>query len=111
MDPQFAASLWKKYFHPLKKLGVRIGSPAVTSSEAGRAWLRQFLAACDGHEIDFLSLIGHFYDYIWSMNGEFGLPIWITEYASTSTSMEQVAHFMKETTKYLDDLSFVERYW
>lgn len=57
MDPQFAALLWKKHFHPLRKLGVRIGSPAVTSSEAGRAWLRRFLAACDGCEIDFLSVV------------------------------------------------------
>lgn len=57
MDPQFAAFLWKKYYHPLREQGIRIGSPAVTSSEAGRAWLRQFLTACDGCKVDFLAVV------------------------------------------------------
>jgi len=115
MSPQEAAELWKKYIMPLgKHAGVRLGAPAVTSAEFGRQWLRDFFAC--GCEADFLSLhwygesIGAFYDYVWSMHGEFGRPVWITEFASTSSDDTGVCDFMQQTVNYLDTLDFVERY-
>lgn len=113
IDPTYAAQLWKQYIQPLKAQGVRLGGPAVTSAPSGRPWLTTFLAACTGCTIDFLPVhwyelcsyfsstqhhterisllrygtgVGNFYDYIWSFHGQFpNYPIWITEYASTST--------------------------
>ncbi|KIJ53573.1 glycoside hydrolase family 128 protein [Sphaerobolus stellatus SS14] len=115
MPPKEAAELWKKYIMPLRRFGVRLGAPAVTSAEFGRQWLRDFFA-CGGCEVDFLSLhwygdsIGAFYDYVWSMHGEFGKPVWITEFASTSSDDAAVQDFMRQTIQYLDTLDFVERY-
>ncbi|CDZ97610.1 Uncharacterised protein family, glycosyl hydrolase catalytic domain [Phaffia rhodozyma] len=121
-----AAALWIEYLEPLRSNhGVRLGAPAVTSSETGRQWLRDFITACDGNcNIDFLPL--HWYgdsvdlwsqswyfgQYIWSMHGEFSSlgPVWITEWASTSTDLNDVAAFMNSSMAILDSYDWIERY-
>jgi hypothetical protein len=87
-----AAALWKEYIEPLHASGIRLGAPAVTSAPSGRQWLSDFLNACTGCTIDFVPIhwygsgVGGFYDYIWAMHGEFSAyPIWVTEFAETST--------------------------
>jgi len=116
LNPQDAAALWKEYIQPLKEFGVLLGAPAVTSSDNGHIWLQQFFDACIGCKFDFLPLhwfgdgIGPFYDFIWSRNGEFKLPLWITEFASTSPDDAVVQDFLKQTIAYMDTLAFVERY-
>jgi hypothetical protein len=44
------------------------------------------------------------------MNGEFGLPIWVTEFASTATDDATVQDFMNQTITFMDTLDFIERY-
>ncbi|KDQ10749.1 glycoside hydrolase family 128 protein [Botryobasidium botryosum FD-172 SS1] len=111
-----AAALWKQYIQPLGNSGVRLGAPAVTNAPYGVVWLRDFFKACNGCKVDFIPIhwygegIGNFYDYIWSIYGEFGRPVWITEFASTSSNDATVADFMTQTIRYLDTLDWVERY-
>lgn len=56
LDPTYAAQLWQQYMNPLKTSGIRLGSPAVSSSGAGQPWLQQFFSACTGCEVDFITL-------------------------------------------------------
>ncbi|EEB98210.1 hypothetical protein MPER_02326, partial [Moniliophthora perniciosa FA553] len=100
IDPNYFAQLWMQYFEPLKAQGVRLGGPAVSSAPSGFPWLETFFAACSNCTIDFLPV-----------HCKFGnRTIWVTEYASTSLNESEVADFMNQTTKYLDDLEWVERY-
>ncbi|KAK7056924.1 hypothetical protein VNI00_002642 [Paramarasmius palmivorus] len=117
MSPTDASKLWQEYIQPLKTSGLRLGAPAVTNAPTGREWLAQFLGNCPACRPDFIPLhwygdnIGAFYDYIWAIHGEFpDYPIWITEFATTSSDDATVLDFMKQTIQYLDTLDFVERY-
>ncbi|KAJ3513041.1 hypothetical protein NLJ89_g3168 [Agrocybe chaxingu] len=112
-----AAVLWKQYINPLSASGVRLGAPAVTSGPEGRVWLTAFLNACSGCKIDFIPLhwygtgTANFYDYLSQMHTEFpNYPLWVTEYASTSSNPSEVKDFLSATTKYMDSLNYVERY-
>ncbi|KDQ10748.1 glycoside hydrolase family 128 protein [Botryobasidium botryosum FD-172 SS1] len=116
MNATDAAALWKEYIQPLGNSSVRLGAPAVTNAPGGVVWLRDFFKACTGCKFDFIPIhwygegIGNFYDYVWSIYGEFGHPVWITEFASTSTNDTVVADFMSQTIRYLDTLDWVEKY-
>lgn len=46
--PKLAASTWIREVEPLKKLGVKLGAPAVTGSNGGFTWLSDFFSACNG---------------------------------------------------------------
>ncbi|EEB87645.1 hypothetical protein MPER_14943, partial [Moniliophthora perniciosa FA553] len=71
LSPSDASHLWQQYIEPLRTSGIRLGAPAVTNAPTLH-WY--------GEDI------GAFYDYIWSMHGQFpNYPIWITEFASTSS--------------------------
>ena len=52
LDPQTAASLWKKDIQPLKKQGYLLVSPAPS---AGVVWLQSFIAACTGCTVRIVS--------------------------------------------------------
>lgn len=115
MDPGDAAQLWMQYIQPLKAQGIRLGGPAVTAS--GLGWLISFFQACTNCTIDFLPLhwygdgVAGFYSYIWQVHSVYPqYPIWITEYAETSTNDTVVAEFLNATTVYLDSLDWIERY-
>lgn len=43
-----AASTWIREVEPLRKLGVKLGAPAVTGSPSGFTWLSDFFTACNG---------------------------------------------------------------
>jgi hypothetical protein len=117
MKPVEAAQLWMQYIQPLKAQGVRLGGPAVTASNTGLPWLNAFFQACINCTIDFLPLHWYgsgtegFYGYIWNVHTTFPqYPIWITEYAETSTNDTVVAEFLNQTIFYLDSLDWIERY-
>ncbi|KAJ6569326.1 hypothetical protein B0H19DRAFT_1373530 [Mycena capillaripes] len=112
-----AATLWMKYIQALHNRGVKLGAPAVTNAPSGAPWLAAFLAACTNCTIDFIPLhwygddLGPFYDYIWSMHGQFpNYPIWVTEYASTSLDDAVVLDFLKQSEAYLDSLDWIQAY-
>ena len=53
--------------------------------------------------------VGNFYDYIWSIKGEFGSNVWITEFGSTYADHASNLDFLKQSIGYLDTLDWVER--
>lgn len=70
----FAAQEWIRCFEPLRRAGIRCGSPGISSAPQGVAWLQDFLRQirAGGSDVDFYCLhwygetLGQFYDYIWS---------------------------------------------
>lgn len=46
MDPAFGAQVWASNIVPLQAMGLKVGLPAMSSSESGLPWLRQFLGNC-----------------------------------------------------------------
>lgn len=110
MKPADAALLWMQYIEPLKAQGIRLGAPAVTAASTGQPWLVEFMAACSKCSIDFIPLhwfvwmssrfrslaksfllrygsgVEGFYSYIGGVHNQFPTyPLWVTEYAETST--------------------------
>ncbi|KAK3358528.1 hypothetical protein B0T24DRAFT_124842 [Lasiosphaeria ovina] len=126
MAVDLAAREWLRCIEPLRRAGVRCGSPGISSAPEGVAWLRDFLAAirAQGGDVDFYALhwygetLGQFYDYLWSTYYQLGpdRPVWVTEFAPTNWSTENplprshVEHFCHESCRYLDSLDWVERY-
>jgi len=117
MKPEDAAKLWIQYLEPLRASGVRLGGPAVTASGTGRPWLAAFFDACKNCTIDFLPLhwygegVEGFYNYLGDVHNQFPrIPLWVTEYASTSANDTEVWDFLNQTTIYMDSLEYIERY-
>jgi hypothetical protein len=126
MDPTSAARAWKQYIEPLRSQGIRLGSPAIASTEKGLNWMQQFLNELDrvGGRIDFLALhwygrgVDNFINWITNARRRFGnrYPVWVTEFACTSwnpsqqVSQHEVNEFMRQSIAKLDSLSWVERY-
>ncbi|KAH7929787.1 hypothetical protein BV22DRAFT_1001982 [Leucogyrophana mollusca] len=117
IEPSTAASLWTQYIQPLAADGVRLGAPAVTNGPTGTPWLSQFIGNCTECTFDFIPLhwygegVGNFYNYIWSFHGEFGSwPLWVTEFASTSTNVSEVQDFCNQSIIYMDSLDWIEGY-
>lgn len=126
MPAELAANEWLQHIEPLRKAGIRCGSPGISSAPHAVGWLADFLSKirAGGSDIDFYCFhwygaeLGQFYDYIWSTYHQLGpnKPAWITEFACTNWSKENplprehVENFARESTKYLDTLDWVERY-
>ncbi len=126
MNPIEAAYAWKQYIEPLRAQGVRLGSPAIASTDQGLQWLEQFLNELNkiGGHIDFLALhwygrgADNFINWITNTRQRFGnkYNVWITEFACTSwnpnqqVSQAEVNEFMRQSLAKLDSLSWVERY-
>jgi len=126
MPAELAAQEWLRYIEPLRRNGIRCGSPGISSAPHAVGWLQKFLQLVrqGGGDIDFYALhwygetLGQFYDYIWSTHHQLGpeKPVWITEFACTNWSIENpldrahVESFAAESCKYLDTLDWVERY-
>jgi hypothetical protein len=88
-----AASLWVQYIQPLRAHGVRLGSPAVSNAPSGIPWLSQFFGNCTECTFDFIPIhwygegLDNFKDYVESFYGKFSSPMWVTEFASTSSNV------------------------
>jgi hypothetical protein len=63
IQPSAAASAWISEVEPLRKMGIKTGAPAVTSSPGGFTWLQEFFDACHSQgtncTADFISV--HWY--------------------------------------------------
>lgn len=118
-----AIQLWKQHVLPAKKkFGFKLGSPAMTSSPAGKKWLQEFFHALGGHdEVDFVVL--HWYglkmaeleSFLKDMHSTFKKPIWLNEFACTTfggnqPNEEEVDHFAQAALRFLDSEDYVERY-
>jgi len=117
MQPQEAASLWMQFLQPMKASGIRLGAPAITAPGTGIPWLIDFFSNCTNCTVDFLPLhwygedLQSFYQYLWALHSEYPTdPIWVTEFACTSTNASVVADFLNQSIIYLDSLDWIERY-
>jgi hypothetical protein len=122
MSPDRAAALWKQYVEPLAGRGVRLGSPAVASTEEGLQWLQNFLSR--GCKVDFLALhwygtgVDNFINFITNARNRLGnqYPVWVTEFAPTSwnagqpLSQNEINSFFDQSIGRLEQLNWVERY-
>lgn len=126
MSPDEAANLWMDHMEPLRRSGIRVGSPGMSNAPQGMPWMRSFLSniRSRGGDVDFWCLhwygetLGQFYDYIWSTHHQLDAskPVWITEWAPSNWDegrpLEKgyVEGFVRDACKYLDGLEWVERY-
>jgi len=116
LSPDTAAAYWRQYIQPLHDQGVRLGAPVVSAGTSGTNWFISFLRACAGCTFDFVPLHWYgddsqsFVEYVQEFHGQFDLPIWVTEWASTSSDPNAILQFLKNTTSFLDSTSYVERY-
>ena len=104
-----AVETWIRQMEPLKKLGVKLGAPAVTGAPTGKTWLQNFFRACDRRcTVDFIPV--HWYgnfDGLASHIGEVrqaypGKPIWVTEYAYNDVSLSDSQAFYNSSSEYFD---------
>ncbi|KAK0939440.1 hypothetical protein LTR29_008936 [Friedmanniomyces endolithicus] len=127
MSAELAAREWLRCVEPLRKAGVRCGSPGISSAPQGVVWLKEFIGRIreGGSDVDFYCFhwygveLGQFYDYLWSTYYQMpdqGKKVWVTEWASTNWDKdnplpkEHVEAFAKTSAEYLDTLEWVERY-
>jgi hypothetical protein len=121
MSPSYAAQKWKEIMNPKPSKMV---SPATTGGDSGIEWMRQFMASCAGGcKLDAMAVhwygttAADFIAYITKVHNEFGLPIWVTEFAchdfsngSSDCSQDQVYAFISEAIPTLKGLDWVQRY-
>ncbi|KAI1323958.1 glycosyl hydrolase catalytic core-domain-containing protein [Xylariaceae sp. FL0255] len=120
MNVSSAVSAYQTWVQPFAGR-VKLGAPAVTNSEGsgvGMDYLAQFLSNCTDCTVDFIPL--HFYGsvldpgafetYVINAWEEFGLPLWITEFGTTSGSEEQVLEWLETVLPWLDAQPYVHRY-
>lgn len=113
-----AAEVWIAQIEPLKALGVRVGSPAVTGATTGFTWLANFFAACKGKcNPDFIA--AHWYGDFEGLAAHLGQinasypnisSIWVTEMALSNSSLANTEAYYNQTIPWLDSLSWVARY-
>lgn len=117
ISPSAAAKTWIEQLEPLRKLGVRVGAPAVTGSSDGFTWLASFFEACDGGcTADFMPV--HWYGDFEGLVSHMGekrsaypnLTLWITEYALPNTKLNATQSFFNESASYFDRLDYVTHY-
>jgi hypothetical protein len=110
MAPSLAASTWIREIEPLKKLGVKVGAPAVTGSSQGMTWLQNFFANCKGGcTPDFIPV--HWYGPFQGLASHLGevtgtykniSEVWVTEYALAHASLKESEDFYNQSAALLD---------
>ncbi|EON64224.1 hypothetical protein W97_03454 [Coniosporium apollinis CBS 100218] len=109
ITPARAAEVWVQQLEPLRGYGVSLGAPAVSGSQGGFAWLRDWFAACAGRcNPDFLP--AHYYGDFSGLAGHLGqikgtypnLTIWVTEFAYAHSSARNSEIFLNQTLNYFD---------
>jgi Ca2+-binding RTX toxin-like protein len=115
------------YWPELMAMGLRLGSPAATtSSTLGQgSWLQSFMSQADanGYRVDFIAVhyyatdpsITKFRHFLEDVYAAYHRPVWVTEWALADwdhpdrfTAAQQM-EFFKAGTLMMDDLAFVER--
>ena len=120
MSVDVAVGAWKTWMEPFAGQ-ISLVSPAVSNSGAsgqGLSWLSSFVSSCSGCHLDAIAL--HWYgnyaspsDFTTYVSGayqQFGKPIWITEFGTTSGTPDQVQSFLKVVLPWLDSQAYVKRY-
>lgn len=118
MDVATAVAGWKQYMEPFAGKALLI-SPAVTNggSPMGLTWLQNFIQQCTNcnihcvaiHWYDSATNLAYFKNHVTQAHTLTGKCIWLTEFAGSGTTDQQVA-FIQQATAWLDSQPFVERY-
>ncbi|OCK79402.1 glycoside hydrolase family 128 protein, partial [Lepidopterella palustris CBS 459.81] len=104
-----AAATWIKQIEPLRKLGVKLGAPAVTGAPSGFTWLQDFFTACAGGcTPDFVPV--HWYGNFEGLASHVGqvmgtypnMTVWITEYGLPNSDLATTQTFYNQTSSYFD---------
>jgi hypothetical protein len=105
-----AASTWIKQIEPLKKMGVKLGAPAVTGSPNGFVWLKNFFQQCNGScNPDFIPV--HWYGNFEGMASHIGevigtfpniSKVWVTEWGFPNQPLAATQSFYNMSTEYFD---------
>ena len=116
-----AASVWMRNMAPLRDQGIKVGLPAVTGSPDGFDWLANFNKSCqalspEGCEADFIPI--HWYGNFQGLASHAGqvratypqLPIWVTEFADPDDTLSNSQVFYNQSTAFLDQLYYCDRY-
>ncbi|MCJ1304143.1 hypothetical protein MMC08_006955 [Hypocenomyce scalaris] len=114
-----AVSAYQTYMMPLKG-SVLLGAPAVTNGGApmGLTYLQNFMGSCTNCHYDFVPV--HWYGdatdtagfeaYIAQAYDTVNLPLWVTEFGTTSGSTEQIQTFLQTVITWMDQTSMVTKY-
>ncbi|KAL7272137.1 hypothetical protein RUND412_005066 [Rhizina undulata] len=116
ITPARAADIWRADIEPLAALGLRLGSPAISSSTQAAGWLKSFLEQCSDCTISFLAI--HWYgnfeglaSHLGYINAQFpGRKIWVTEMGYPNQDLATTEAFFNQSVSYLEGLAYVERY-
>ena len=104
-----AAETWQREIEPLKKMGVKLGAPAVTGAPSGKVWLQNFFNACNGKcNADFIPV--HWYGNFEGLASHVGevraaylnLTMWVTEYANNNVDLEESQVFYNQSSQFFD---------
>ena len=102
----------------LETTGLQLGSPAVTDSSRGTAWLAGFMAGAqqDGYRVNFIAV--HWYgncsdpqslvSYLAGL-ATYGLPLWLTEFSCLNGSAAVNAGFIQQVGPELEALPYLQR--
>lgn len=109
-----AAARWKAEMEPLKKLGVKLGAPAVTGAASGWAWLQNWFTECDGGcTPDFIPV--HWYGNFEGMASHIGqvmstypnMTVWVTEYGLPNQDLKTTQEFYNMSQNAMDGWGYV----
>ncbi|KAH7039748.1 glycosyl hydrolase catalytic core-domain-containing protein [Microdochium trichocladiopsis] len=125
ISAQDAANTWKSLMLPLRSSkGVELVGPAISSSPEGVAWLKSFMGYLSSSEKP--NYVGaHFYtnkdsgvdgeisaakNHLSGLISSYGLPLIVSEIASTSRNYNDVYKFTTTMSDWLDGQSKVKMY-
>ncbi|KAL8694282.1 MAG: hypothetical protein Q9218_001050 [Villophora microphyllina] len=112
-----AAETWQREVEPLKKLGVKLGAPAVTGAPSGFTWLQNFFTACNGNcSVDFIPV--HWYgnfeglaSHVGQVRGTYkNMTMWITEYADNNVNLKESQNFYNQSSQFFDRIDYITHY-
>jgi hypothetical protein len=104
-----AAARWKAEIEPLRKLGIKVGAPAVTGAASGWTWLDNWFQACDGGcTPDFIPV--HWYGNFEGMMSHLGgvtakwpnLTVWVTEFGFPNQGLKETQGFFNMSSQSFD---------
>jgi hypothetical protein len=120
MSVELVASLWPAVQAIAQKHNLKLVSPAVTYTNIpgglnGPEFLRRMLELCPSCRFDAIAMHTYTCEARWVRDHlepyrEFGLPIWVTEFACMSNDTNLVRTFMSDTVEMLENDPDVERY-
>ncbi|QDS78158.1 hypothetical protein FKW77_005056 [Venturia effusa] len=118
ISPTVAATTWRTQIEPLRKYGIKVGSPAVTGSPAGMLWLQDFFTACNGGcNPDFMTV--HWYGDFEGLASHLGhvsdtysdvSELWVTEYALPHANLKDSETFYNQSAALLDRWENITHY-